>query len=157
MDTCPFPICYRGLWALRRKCLPKRTEISIATLSLLGSVEALHWDILHAPFDLCLIYFHISTSVSGSGLPRQADVAMSNRDPGMCLSMSACWLTLEGWETIHVGVGRTGGKGCLSPPTSWSNYPIKIYHAFCRGALWPKFALCLHSGITTYFNAFSFP
>ena len=42
-------------------------------------------------FDLCVIYFHSSMSVSGSGLPWQADLALSSReDPGICLSMSAC-------------------------------------------------------------------
>lgn len=62
-------------------------------------------------FDLRVIYFHSSMSVSGWGcLGRRTLFCQAERTPGIYLSVSACWLTSEGRETLQVEVGRRTGR-----------------------------------------------
>lgn len=87
-------------------------------------------------FDLYIIYFHISMSVfpqeppvSGSEILWQCRCCIKKWGSGICHFSSTCRFTFEGLKTIQSGVREE--KSYFFPPTSESNYLIKIHHSFC--------------------------
>lgn len=89
-------------------------------------------------FDLSIIYFHIGGSAFPGNLQFLAQGCFGRADAvsywglGICHVSPTCRFTFEGLKTIwRKGVGEEKSYFIFSPPTSESNYLIKIHHSFC--------------------------
>lgn len=130
-------ISYHGLWALQRKmsiqvkkyyyCYFITFKFSLKLcMGLLGHLTSVTL--------ISTLFISISAWVSPQESPALAQRffgsadAVSKWGSGICHFSSTCRFTFEGLKTIQ---SKLGGKELFFPPTSESNYLIKIHHSFC--------------------------